>query len=129
MSYQYGQYGEGFDLVRPTSEALCFEELVSLHGEPVKVIHETITGHDDYGHPVKAETAYTERGFLKQRPGEEALPIGHVKKPSLTVLLKQWAPVEEELYELEIGNHRYHVTGVVKNEAYLEVMATREVPV
>lgn len=127
MSYQYGQYGEGFDLLRPAPEALSFEELVQLHGEPVTLIHETITGFNDYGHPVKTETSISEKGFIKQTPGEEAFPIGHVKKSGISVLLRQWAPVEEELHELEIGQHRYHITGVVKNEAYLEVQATREV--
>ena len=126
MSFQYGQFGEGFDLLRPSPEALSFEELVELHGEPVTIIHQTITGYNDYGHSLKTETTYSEQGFIRQRPGETTFPIGYIKQSSISVLFKQWAAIEEEHYELEVEGHRYHITGVAKNEAYLEVLARRE---
>jgi hypothetical protein len=112
----------------PSPPALSFEELVGLHGDPVNVIHQTILSYNDYGHPVKAEISFTEQGFIRSRPVEAAHPIGHIKNPGVSVLLKQWAPVEEDLCELEIEEQRYHIIGVVKNEAYLEVTARREVP-
>jgi hypothetical protein len=126
LSFQYGQFGEGFDLERPSHEALSFEELVDLHGEPVTIIHQTITGYNDYGHSIKTETTYSEQAFIRQRPGETSLPIGHIKQSTISVLFKQWAAIEEELYELEVEGYRYHITGVAKNEAYLEVLARRE---
>ena len=36
MSFQYGQYGTGFDLMRPEPQALRFEELLQLHVEDVR---------------------------------------------------------------------------------------------
>jgi hypothetical protein len=112
----------------PSPSALCFEELVELHGEPITIVNQTVSGYNYYGHPVKTETSYAEPGFLRQRPGEATLPPGHIKKNNISVLLKQWIPVEEELCELEIEEKRYHITGLAKTEAYMEVLAEREVP-
>jgi hypothetical protein len=128
LSFQYSHYAEGFDLFMPSPSALCFEELVELHGEPITIINQTVSRYNNYGHPVMTETSYQEAGFLRQRPGESTLPSGHIKKNSISLLLKQWIPVEEELCELEIEGKRYHVTGLAKTEAYLEVLAEREVP-
>jgi len=128
LSFQYSHYAEGFDILMPSPSALCFEELVELHGEKITIVNQTVSGNDDYRHPIKTETTYPESAFLRQRPGESTLPSGHIKKNNVSVLLKQWIPVEEELCELEIEGKRYHIAGLAKTEAYLEVLAEREVP-
>lgn len=125
MSCQYGQFGVGFDLMRPEPQALRFEELLELHGEDVTVVQQTIDSHDGYGQPVIAETSYTEKAIIKTSLGESFLPPGEVKRAAVEVLFTQWAPVGETLYELEIRGHRYHVTGVEKTSAYLLVKAER----
>ena len=127
MSYQYGQFGTGFDLVRPEPHALRFEELLELHGEDVTVIKQTVSSHDGYGQPVLSETTYTEKAVIKTDLGESLLPPGEVKRAAVEALFTQWAPVGETLYELEIEGHRYHVTGVEKTSAYLLVKAERMV--
>ena len=127
MSFQYGQFGAGFDLMRPEPQALRFEELLELQGEDVTVVQQTIDSHDDYGHPVITETSYTEKAVIKTSLGESLLPPGEVKRATIEVLFTQWAPVGETLYELEIEGHRYHVMGVEKTSAYLLVKAERMV--
>jgi len=127
VSYQYGQFGTGFDLVRPEPQALRFEELLELHGEDVKVVQQTVTGRDGYGQPVVSEASYTEKAVIKTSLGESLLPPGEVKRATVEALFTQWAPVGETLYELEIEGHRYHVTGVEKTSAYLLVKAERMV--
>ncbi len=127
MSFQYGQYGAGFDLMRPEPQALRFEELLELHGEDVTVVQQTVSSHDAYGQPVLSETTYTEKAVIKTDLGESFLPPGEVKRATVEVLFTQWAPVGEALYELEIESHRYHVTGVEKTSAYLLVKAERMV--
>ena len=127
MSYQYGQFGAGFDLMRPEPKALRFEELLELHGEDVTVVQQTIDGHDGYGQPVLSETSYTEKAVIKTSLGESLLPPGDVKRATVEALFTQWAPVGETLNEIEIRGHRYHVTGVEKTSAYLLVKAERMV--
>jgi hypothetical protein len=127
VSFQYGQFGAGFDLMRPEPQALRFEELLELHGEDVTVIQQIIDGHDGYGQPVLTETTYTEKAVIKTDLGERLLPPGEVKRATVETLFTRWAPVGETLYELEIGGHRYHVTGVEKTSAYLLVKAERMV--
>jgi len=127
VSFQYGQYGAGFDLMRPEPQALRFEELLELHGEDVTVVQQTVSSHDAYGQPVLSETTYTEKAVIKTDLGESFLPPGEVKRATVEVLFTQWAPVGEDLYELEIESHRYHVTGVEKASAYLLVKAERMV--
>lgn len=127
MSFQYGQFGAGFDLMRPEPQALRFEELLELHGEDVTVVQQTVTGHDGYGQPVISETTYTEKAVIKTSLGESLLPPGEVNRATVEVLFTQWAPVGETLYELEIEGHRYHVTGVEKMSAYMLVKAERMV--
>ena len=127
MSYQYGQFGTGFDLMRPEPQALRFEELLELHGEDVKVVQQTETGRDGYGQPVVSEATYTEKAVVKTDLGESLLPPGEVKRATVEALFAQWAPIGEAMYELEIRGHRYHVVGVEKAAAYLLVRAERVV--
>jgi len=91
------------------------------------VVQQTVISHDAYGQPVLSETTYTEKAVIKTDLGESFLPPGEVKRATVEVLFTQWAPVGEDLYELEIESHRYHVTGVEKASAYLLVKAERMV--
>jgi len=127
VSYQYGQFGAGFDLMRPEPPALRFEELLELHGEDVTVVQQTVDSHDAYGQPVVSEASYTEKAVIKTDLGESLLPPGEVKRATVEALFTQWAPIGEALYELEIRGHRYHVVGVEKASAYLLVKAERMV--
>ena len=127
MSYQYGQFGTGFDLMMPEPQTLRFEELLQLHGEDVTVVQQTIDSHDAYGQPVVSETSYTKKAVIKTDLGESLLPPGEVKRATVEALFTQWAPIGETLYELEIRGHRYHVVGVEKASAYLLVKAERMV--
>jgi hypothetical protein len=127
LSFQYGQFGTGFDLMMPEPQALRFEELLRLHGEGVTVIQQTETGRDGYGLPVVSEVTYTEKAVIKTDLGENLLPLGEVKRATVETLFKQWAPIGEAMYELEIRGHRYHVVGVEKTSAYLLVRAERVV--
>ena len=128
MSFIYKQFGEGFDVQMPSPEALRFEELVGLRGVDVVVVHQTLTGRDDYGQPVYSETSLTVKAMVKLRPGELRLPPGEVKRADLEALLPVWAAVGEDLYELEVGGVRYHVTGVEATTVYSKVLGERVVP-
>jgi hypothetical protein len=127
VSYQYGQFGAGFDLMMPEPQALRFEELLQLHGEGVTVVQQTVSSRDGYGQPVTSEAKYAEKAVLKTDLGESLLPPGEVKRATVEALFAQWAPIGETLYELEIRGHRYHVVGVEKASAYLLVRAERMV--
>jgi len=127
MSFQYGQFGTGFNLMMPEPQALRFEELLILHGEDVTVIQQTETSRDSYGQPVTSEATYTEKAVVKTDLGESLLPPGEVKRATVEALFAQWAPIGETMYELEIRGHRYHVVGVEKASAYLLVRAERMV--
>ena len=127
MSYQYGQYGTGFDLKMPEPQALRFEELLELHGEDVTVVHQTETSRDAYGQPVTSEDTYTEKAVVKTDLGETLLPPGEVKRATVEALFTRWAPIGEAGYMLEIRGSRYHVVGVEKASAYLLVRAERVV--
>ena len=127
MSFQYGQYGTGFDLMMPEPQALRFEELLMLHGEDVTVVQQTETSRDAYGQPVTSEATYTEKAVIKTDLGETLLPPGEVKRATVEALFTRWAPISEAGYELEIRGHRYHVVGVEKAAAYLHVRAERMV--
>jgi len=127
LSFQYGQYGTGFDLMMPEPQALRFEELLELHGEDVTVIHQTETSRDAYGQPVMSEATYTEKAVVKTDLGERLMPPGEVKRATVEALFAQWAPIGETLYMLEIRGHRYHVVGIEKASAYLLVRAERVV--
>jgi len=127
VSFQYGQFGAGFDLLMPEPQALRFEELLELHGEDVIVVQQTETSRDSYGQPVVSETSYTKKAVIKTDLGESLLPPGEVKRATVEALFTQWAPIGETMYELEIRGHRYHVVGVEKTSAYLLVRAERMV--
>jgi len=127
VSFQYGQFGEGFDLMMPEPQALRFEELLELHGEDVTVVQQTVTSRDAYGQPVTSEDSYTVKAVIKTDLGESLLPPGEVKRATVEALFTQWAPIGETMYELEIRGHRYHVVGVEKAAAYLLVRAERMV--
>ena len=127
MSYQYGQFGTGFDLAMPAPQALRFEELLTLHGEDVTVVQQTETGRDAYGQPVVSEAAYTEKAVVKTDLGETLMPPGEVKRATVEALFTMWAPIDEAGYVLEIRGSRYHVVGVEKASAYLLVRAERMV--
>jgi hypothetical protein len=127
MSYQYNQFGTGFDLMMPEPQALRFEELLQLHGEDVTVIQQTVSSRDAYGQPVTSEATYAEKAVIKTDLGETILPPGEVKRATVEALFTRWAPISEAGYELEIRGHRYHVVGVEKASAYLLVRAGRVV--
>ena len=127
MSYQYGQFGEGFDRMMPEPQALRFEELLMLHGEDVTVVQQTETSRDAYGQPVTSEATYTEKAVIKTDLGERLMPPGEVKRATVEALFTRWAPIGEAGYELEIRGHRYHVVGVEETSTYLLVRAERMV--
>lgn len=128
MSFTYRQFGTGFDVAMPRPEALRFEELVELRGVDVVVVHQALTGRDDYGQPVYSETSTTVKAIVRIRPGELRLPPGEVKRADLEALLPVWAPVDEALYEVEVGGVRYHVTGMEASAAYRKLLGERVVP-
>ena len=128
MSFMYKQYGEGFDIQMPGPEALRFEELTQLRGVDVAVVHQVLGGRDSYGQPVYLETSTTMKAMVKRSPGELRLPPGEVKRADLEALMPVWAPVGEELYELEVDGVRYHVTGIEVTTAYRKVLGERVVP-
>jgi hypothetical protein len=128
MSYMYKQYGTGFDVQMPSPEAQRFEEFVWLRGVDVVVVHQALTGRDAYGQPVYSETSTTMKAMVRIRPGELRLPPGEVKRADLEALVPVWAPVGEDLYELEVGGVRYHITGIEAATAYRKVSGERVVP-
>jgi len=128
MSYMYRQYGEGFDVQMPGPEALRFEELAQLRGVDVVIVHLTVTDQDDYGQPVHTESSLTVKAMVRLRPGELRLLPGEVMRADLEALVPVWAPVGDELYEVEVDGARYHVTGVEATVAYRKVIGERVVP-
>ena len=128
MSFMYKQFGEGFDVQMPGPEALRFEELAQLRGVDVVVVHQALSGSDEYGQPVYSESSLTVKAMVKLSPGELRLPPGEIKRADLEALLPVWAPVDETLYEVEVGGVRYHVTGVETAVAYRKVLGERVVP-
>jgi hypothetical protein len=128
MSFTYKQFGLGFDVAMPSPEALRFEELVELRGVDLVVVHQALTDRDEYGQPVYTETSFTVKAMVKIRSGELRLPPGEVRRAELEALLPVWAPVAEELYEMEVDGVRYHVTGVEASAAYRKVLGERVVP-
>jgi hypothetical protein len=101
---------------------------VELRGVDVVVVHQTLTGRDDYGQPVYSETSLTVKAMIRLRPGELRLPPGEVKRADLEALVPVWAPVGEDLDELEVGGVRYHVTGIEATAVYRKVSGERMVP-
>ena len=127
MSFQYGQFTTGFDILQPSPQALRFNELLSLRGEDVSIIYQAVTGHDDYGNPTYIETETIEKAMVKASRRELILSPGEIKQTDAKVLFKQWASVAEGNYELEIDGKRYHIELVHRTDACLEVEARRMV--
>ncbi len=125
MSYQYAQYGIGFDLKRPEPQALRFEALLTIRGTAITVIQQTLTGRDSYGQPIYTENPYTLKAFIERNPDERYFTAGEVNQDRAVIYLAQWAPLDESLYKLEINSARYHITGVEQTDSYLKVEARR----
>ena len=103
MSFQYGQFGEGFDVMTPTAEALRFGDLIERRGIGVTVIKLVETGEDSYGQPVYSESQRSEKAFVEREEGERILPPGTVKEGLLKVFLTTWAAIGDEGYEVEVN--------------------------
>lgn len=127
MSFQYAQFGEGFDVLQPTPAALRFNELLELKGEDITIVYQALTGYDDYGTPSYTETETVEKAMVKVSRREKYLQPGEIKETRATVLFKQWASVAEGSYELEINGDRYHIELVHRTGACLEVEVRRMV--
>lgn len=127
MSYQYAQFSVGFDVLRPSPQALRFNELVELQGDDVIIIHQVLTGHDDYGNPEYTESETAEKAIIKVRQRELYLPPGEIQHNIAKVLFRQWASVAEENHEVEINGDRYHIVMVYRSSACLEVEVRRMV--
>jgi hypothetical protein len=126
MSYQYAQYGEGFNLLYPEPPALRFNESVTLRGETIKIIQQTQTNKNLYGQPVYTETSYIEKAFIENAPREQTIQAGYIKQGKIIIYLRKWAPIQETGYELEHKGNRYHITGIDETTAYLKVTAERK---
>lgn len=126
MSFQYGHFGTGFDVMTPTAEAQRFGDLLERRGVDVTVIKLVQSGEDSYGQPVFTESPRSEKAFVKRDEGEEILPPGTVKTGLLKVFLSTWAAIGEEGYEVEVDGVRYYVTGLDRTRAYIEAEAERK---
>jgi len=127
MSFQYLNYGEGFDVYTPSPAALRFGNLLDVRGEAVKLIRLTRTSRDDYGQPVYSESSEDVKAFIEESPKERVLRPGTLKLGSITAFLNTWASVGEEGYEVEVNGIRYHIKGVNETRAYKELMLERKV--
>ncbi len=78
MSFQYGQYEEGFNVLRPSPDALRFSELVDLRGRDVTIIHQQQVGCDGYGTPEFVESEYRVKALVELEGGEMVLPSGEM---------------------------------------------------
>ena len=126
MSFQYGQFGEGFDVLTPTEEALRFGDLLEIRGKDIIVIKLVETGEDSYGQPVYSESPRDEKAFIERDEGERILPPGTVKKGLLKLFLAAWAAIGEDGYEVEVDGVRYHVMALDRTRAYIEAKARRK---
>lgn len=126
MSFQHGHFGEGFDVMTPTAEALRFGDLLERRGVDVTVIKLVQSGEDSYGQPVYIESPRSEKAFVERDEGEEILPPGTVKKGLLKAFLATWAAIGEEGYEVEVDGVRYYVTSLDRTRAYIEAEAERK---
>jgi hypothetical protein len=126
MSFQYGQFGEGFDVMTPTAEALKFGDFLEIRGKGITVVKLVETGEDSYGQPVYSESERSEKAFVEMDEGEMILPPGTVKTGLLKLLLAAWAAIGEEGYEVEVDGVRYYVIGLDRTWAYIEAKARRK---
>jgi len=126
MSFQYLNYGEGFDVYTPTPAALRFGNLLEIRGDVISIVRLSKTGRDDYGQPVYSESSEEVKAFIEERPKEMVLRPGTLKLGSITAFLNTWASVGEEGYEVEINGIRYHIQGVNETRAYQELILERK---
>jgi hypothetical protein len=126
MSFQYGHFGTGFDVMTPSEEALRFGDFVDRRGTGVTVIKLIESGEDSYGQPVYSESPRDEKAFVQRDEGERIMPPGTVKTGLVKVLLKAWAAIGEEGYEIEVDGIRYHVVALDRMRAYIGAEAVRK---
>jgi hypothetical protein len=126
MSFQYGHFGEGFDVMTPTAEALRYGDLLDRRGVDITVIKLVETGEDSYGQPVYTESPRSEKAFVERDEGERIMPSGMVKTGLLKVFLATWAAIGEEGYEVEVEGVRYYVKSLDRTRAYIEAEAERK---
>jgi len=129
MSYQYGQYSTGFDLMRPSYQALVFEETVQLWGEEVTIFTLKPVGSDNYGHTIYSEESMTAKAFISREPRDTRGKPGELKLGEVEALFVEWAPLDELLTRVEVDGKRYRVIGVDRNTVYTRVLLTREVEI
>jgi hypothetical protein len=127
MSFQYGHFGEGFDVMVPTSEDLRFSDFVELRGADITVIKLVESGENSYGQPVYSESPRDEKAFVQRDEGERIIPPGTIKKGLIRLFLKAWAAIGEEGYEVEVDGIRYHVAALDRTRAYIGAEAVRKV--
>ncbi|MCW3978410.1 MAG: hypothetical protein NWF12_01555 [Candidatus Bathyarchaeota archaeon] len=126
MSFQYGHFGTGFDVMTPTAEALRFGDLLERRGVDVTVVKLVQKGEDSYGQPVYTESPRDEKAFVERDEGERILPPGSIKEGLLKVFLATWAAIGEEGYEVEVDGVRYYVVGLDRTRTYIEAEAERK---
>jgi hypothetical protein len=126
MSFQYGHFGTGFDVMTPKEEALRFGDFVDRRGTGVTVIKLIESGEDSYGQPVYSESPRDEKVFVQRDEGERILPPGTVKDGLIKVFMKAWAAIGEEGYEIEVDGIRYHVVALDRMRAYIGAEAVRK---
>ena len=93
MSFIYSQYGEGLDVLMPSSEAMAFSELVHLKGLDLTIIDKPVTGYDSYRQPIFTERDYVVKAFVETEPREKIGPSGIHDATNLKCFLKLWAPI------------------------------------
>lgn len=129
MSYQYGQYSTGFDLMRPSYQALVFEDAVQLRGEEVSIFTLKPVGSNSYGHVIYSEVSMTGKAFISRDPRDTRGKPGEVKLGDIEALFVEWAPLDELLTRVEVDGKRYRVIGIDRTTAYARVLLTREVEI
>jgi len=125
VSYQYAQYGEGYEVVSPSPEALSFAELVELKGANVTIIERNQTAYDDYKQLVYTETRYTDRAFIEETPREEIRQPGSHKETQITAYLQLWSPIGPGDFELEYRGDRHRITSYEATNIFIKVGAVR----
>jgi hypothetical protein len=126
MSFQYGQFGAGFERASPSREARQFRDLVEARGTDISIVALASIGEDDYGNLIHSESSYIERAFVEERSRELSTAAGAVKSGSMRFFVVPWAAVGEEGYEVEFEGRRFRITGLVKTSACLQIEAERK---
>lgn len=122
--FRYGMFGLGFQLTYEIG-ALKFGAYIATRGEEITVIEQILDGYDDYNDPIYTENSYVLKVFMQPEGRERVLQIGDLKVQTMKMFFQKWAPIEEELYELEYLGVRWHILSVVEARAYREVTAER----